>query len=222
MTRPVVVRSRRAASISRRELSSGVRLSASAAVGAVVGTIVALADSWAIGGLVAWVVAASTFLLWTWISLWPCDAERTAALARREDPSRPASDALLLGVATASIIAVALIIIPAGRTGWLSVTLGIACIAVSWIVVHTVFMLKYARLYFTEPEGGIGFNQDAKPRYRDFAYVAFTVGMTFQVSDTDVRDAEIRTTVLRQALISFLFGTIIIAVTINVIAGLSQ
>jgi uncharacterized membrane protein len=205
-----------------RDVSPGIRLSLSALVGAMAGVVVALADSWAIGGLVAWVVAASVFLIWTWTSLWPSDAGRTATLARREDPSRPVSDVLLLGVATASIIAVALVIIPAGRTGWLLVTLGIACIVVSWMVVHTVFMLKYARLYYAEPEGGIDFKEDAKPGYRDFAYVAFTVGMTFQVSDTDVQKTVIRTTVLRQALISFLFGAIIIAVTINVIAGLSR
>lgn len=201
---------------------SGVRLSVSATVGVVAGVVVALSDSWAIGALVAWIVAGSVFLLWTWISLWPSNAGQTAMLAKREDPSRPARDLLLLGVSTASIIAVALIIIPAGRTGWLLVALGIASIVVSWIVVHTVFMLKYARLYYSEPEGGIDFKQDAKPSYRDFAYVAFTVGMTFQVSDTDVQKTEIRTTVLRQALISFLFAAIIIAVTINVIAGLSR
>ena len=201
---------------------SGTRLSFSTIVGLSAGVVVALADSWAIGGLVGWVIAASIFLLWTWISLWPSDAARTAMLARREDPSRPVSDLLLLGVATASIIAVALVIIPAGRTGWVLVALGIACIVVSWMVVHTVYMLKYARFYYTEPEGGIDFKQDVKPSYRDFAYVAFTVGMTFQVSDTDVQKTEIRTTVLRQALISFLFGAIIIAVTINVIAGLSR
>ena len=201
---------------------SGLRLSVAGAVGAVAGVAVALAVSWAIGGLVGWVVAASTFLLWTWFSLWPSDGERTAVLATREDPSRSASDILLLGVATASIIAVALVILPAGRNGWLLVSLGIACVVVSWIVVHTVFMLKYARLYYTEPEGGISFNQEARPSYRDFAYLAFTIGMTFQVSDTDVKRTEIRTTVLGQALISFLFGAIIIAVTINVIAGLRR
>ncbi|MDO8307202.1 MAG: DUF1345 domain-containing protein [Actinomycetota bacterium] len=206
----------------RQPSGSGVRLVVSVLTGLLAGAVVALAGSWAIGGLVAWIVAATTFLLWTWISLWPSDAGRTAMLARREDPSRPASDLLLICVATASIIAVAIIIIPAGRTGWLLVALGISCIVVSWMVVHTVFMLKYARLYYTQPEGGIDFKQDVGPSYRDFAYLAFTVGMTFQVSDTDVEETEIRTTVLRQALISFLFGAIIIAVTINVIAGLNR
>ncbi len=222
MTRPSPTPSSPAPGSQPQAAGSGIRLGVSGLSGVLAGAVVVVAGSWAIGGLVAWVVAASTFLLWTWISLWPSDAERTALLARREDPSRPASDVLLLGIASASIIAVAVVIIPAGRTGWLQVSLGIACIVVSWMVVHTVFMLKYARCYYTEPDGGIDFKQDSQPSYRDFAYVAFTVGMTFQVSDTDVQKTEIRTTVLRHALISFLFSAIIIAVTINVIAGLSR
>jgi uncharacterized membrane protein len=58
------------------------------------------------------------------------------------------------------------------------------------------------------------------PDYRDFAYTAFTVGMTFQVSDTDITSQEMRRAVLRHALLSFLFGAVILATTINVIAGL--
>jgi len=68
----------------------------------------------------------------------------------------------------------------------------------------------------------VDFKQDADPTYRDFAYLAFTVGMTFQVSDTDIGKSAIRETVLRHALISFLFGAVIIAVTINLVAGLSK
>src|SRR5262249_2813810 len=58
-----------------------------------------------------------------------------------------------------------------------------------------------------------------QPDYRDFAYVAFTVGMTFQVSDTDIQSRVIRRTVLRQALIAYLFGAVILAVTVNVLAN---
>ena len=65
-------------------------------------------------------------------------------------------------------------------------------------------------------------NARLEPRYRDFAYVAFTVGMTYQVSDTEITSKAIRTAVLRHALLSYLFGTVIIAITINVIAGLAK
>lgn len=72
--------------------------------------------------------------------------------------------------------------------------------------VHTVFTLKYARLYYTGTDGGI----------------SFTVGMTFQVSDTDVSDKGIRRTILRHMLLSYVFGAVIIAVTINLVAGLTK
>ena len=89
----------------------------------------------------------------------------------------------------------------------------------AWLVVHTAFMLRYARLYY--PDGSIDFHQqDIKPTYGDFAYLAFTVGMTYQVSDTDLTTQPVRRTVLFQALVSFLFGAIILAVTINLVAGL--
>ena len=70
--------------------------------------------------------------------------------------------------------------------------------------------------------GGVDFNEDRRPRYSDFAYLAFTIGMTFQVSDTDLTSKAMRTTALRHALLSYVFGTAIIATTINLIAGLTQ
>jgi uncharacterized membrane protein len=68
----------------------------------------------------------------------------------------------------------------------------------------------------------VDFNQDDPPRYADFAYLAFTIGMTFQVSDTDLKTTEIRATALRHALLSYLFGSVILAATINLIAGLAH
>jgi uncharacterized membrane protein len=83
-----------------------------------------------------------------------------------------------------------------------------------------VFTSHYARLYYSHPAGGIDFNQAAPPRYSDFAYLAFTVGMTFQVSDTSLQTAAARAAVLRQALLSYLLGAVILATTINLLAGL--
>ncbi|HXL15932.1 MAG TPA: DUF1345 domain-containing protein, partial [Streptosporangiaceae bacterium] len=76
--------------------------------------------------------------------------------------------------------------------------------------------------YYEVPEGGVDFNQDEQPCYRDFAYLALTVGMTFQVSDTNLRTTAIRATALRHALLSYLFGTVILAATINLIAGIGS
>jgi uncharacterized membrane protein len=94
-------------------------------------------------------------------------------------------------------------------------------VAVSWFLVHTLFCLRYAVLYYTGEDGGISFNQKQPPRYVDFAYFAFTIGMTFQVSDTDVTDSEVRSTALRHALVSYLFGAVVIASTVNLIANIA-
>jgi len=104
----------------------------------------------------------------------------------------------------------------------LSIGLAIISVVLSWALVHTVFTVRYARLYYTGPAGGIDFNQQEAPRYTDFAYLSFTIGMTFQVSDTDLQTTQIRATALGQALLSYLFGVVIIATTINLIAGLAR
>ena len=105
---------------------------------------------------------------------------------------------------------------PPGRTA-----LAVVSVAVSWLVVNTVYALRYARLYYTDPYGGVEFTGADDPTYREFAYLAFTIGMTFQVSDTSLQTTDIRMAVLRHALMSFVFDVVIIAVTVNVVAGLS-
>ena len=97
-----------------------------------------------------------------------------------------------------------------------------ASVVLAWAVVHTVFSLRYADLYYEGEPGGIDFNEDDPPSYSDFAYLAWTIGMTFQVSDTDLKTQAIRRTALRHGLLSYMFGALIIATTINLIAGLGK
>jgi len=77
-------------------------------------------------------------------------------------------------------------------------------------------------LYYSDNTGGINFNQEARPSYPDFAYLAFTIGMTFQVSDTALQIPRVRATALRHSLLAYLFGAIILASTINLVAGLAS
>ena len=176
---------------------------------------------WVTAGLLAWVVTAAVFLVGTWLSVWRLDAAETAWLAAREDGSRPLRDLTLLAISVGTLLTVTLVIFrvhqtPPGRTA-----LAVASVAASWLVVNTVYTLRYAALYYTDPPGGVEFTGGDDPTYREFAYVAFTVGMTFQVSDTSLQTTEIRMAVLRHALMSFVFDVVIIAVTVNVVAGLS-
>jgi uncharacterized membrane protein len=86
--------------------------------------------------------------------------------------------------------------------------------------IHTVFMLRYARTHYQSPHGAVDFNEEEPPRYLDFAYLAFTIGMTFQVSDTNLTTKPIRRIALSQALLSYLFGAVIVAIAINIVASL--
>jgi uncharacterized membrane protein len=204
--------------------TAGVRVATAAAAGACAGALASLPGSWQIGTLVGWDVAAGVYVAWTWATIWRRDPAATARLALREDPGRTTADAVLLVASVASVLAVALAI-TAGRSGGpgerdLRAALAVASVALSWTVVQTVFTSHYARLYYSHPAGGIDFNQDAPPQYADFAYLAFTVGMTFQVSDTALQTSALRATALRQALLSYLLGAVVLATTINLVAGL--
>jgi len=98
--------------------------------------------------------------------------------------------------------------------------LAVASVLLSWTTVHTIFTLRYARLYYAPPVGGIGFQDHEQPSYADFVYVAFTIGMTYQVSDTDLAKRPIRSAALHHALLSYLFGSVILAVTVSLVAAI--
>lgn len=188
----------------------------------VAGVAVAPVYGWGVAALAAWLVGAGVFVLWVWIALRPLPAPHMARIAAREDAIRPLRDLVLLGLSAGTVVTVALVIFRAHENSPPKTVLGVACIAASWLLLHTVLTLRYARLYYTEPHGGVDFNRPDDPTFRDFAYLAFTVGMTFQVSDTTISKPDIRGTVLWHAVMSFVYDTLIIAVTINVIAGLSR
>ena len=150
--------------------------------------------------------------------------ETTPAGAHEQDATRGWSHAIMLLASIASLAGVGYLLMAETSKGGdvVAAAVGILSVAASWFAVHTVFMLRYARLYYTGGGNGIDFNQPTIPPYSDFAYLAFTIGMTYQVSDTDLDARNIRATALGQALLSFLLGAIILAVTINLVAGLAE
>jgi uncharacterized membrane protein len=210
----------------RNEVSARVRV----AVSFVAGVCVAVATLLVVGGRLApvagWDGSAIVYLTWMWATIWRLDAGQTEARAMAEDPGQVVADVMLLSASVISLATVVIVLIDAGNstgvTKDLLVGLGIGSVVLAWGMVHTVFTLRYARLYYGQPRGGIEFNQNEPPRYSDFAYLAFTIGMTFQVSDTNLKTEQIRATALRQGLLSYMFGTVIIATTINLIAGLTK
>jgi uncharacterized membrane protein len=201
------------------------RLLVATAVGLVAAGVVAVLSPWQLAALAGWDGAAGFFVLSVWLSVSRFSPEETRIHATREDNSRVAASLLLLSASVASLVGTGFDLMKAAHAftgGRVILTVaGILTVALSWGVVHTVFALRYAHEYYTPPVGGIDFKtRDELPDYHDFAYVAFTVGMTFQVSDTDIQARATRRTVLRHALLAYLFGAVILAVVVNVIATL--
>ena len=207
-----------------RRSPAGTRVTWALLGGAVAGAAASLFTPISASILLGWDVAVLIYLAWTWGAVQGLDPEVTAQLANREDPSTPVADLVVIGAGTAMLAAVGFALVKAGQaTGGMKaylVTLGLVSVVLSWAVVHTVFALKYARAYYSEPAGGIAFNEDEPPNYIDFAYYAFTIGMTFQVADTNITSRAVRRTTLHHALLSYLFGAVLLGLVINVVATL--
>jgi uncharacterized membrane protein len=211
-----------------RNSTSAGRLVAAICLGIVAGGAIAPFAPWQCTVLGAWIVGGGALVAMVWVAVHGFDGDETRSHATREDSARATSGLVLVSAAVASLVGVGLDLVKANQAqgaGKATLTVvAVATVAVSWAVVHTVFTLRYAHEFSSDPAGGIDFKagDGYVPDYSDFAYVAFTVGMTFQVSDTDITSRVIRHTVLRHALLAYLFGAVILAVTVNVIAGILQ
>jgi uncharacterized membrane protein len=206
--------------------TSSTRVAVMVGIGVVAALATGFAGQWPYAALIGWDAAATVFGVWVWAIMIVMGPELTAAHATKEEPGRAQSDVIVVVASIASLAAVGYVLTRASAASghdrdWLA-ALGVLSVGLSWFAVHTLFALRYARLYYGDPEGGIGFNQPSPPRYLDFAYLAFTIGMTFQVSDTDLKTSPIRATVLRQALVAYLFGAVILGAMINLIASLAS
>jgi uncharacterized membrane protein len=206
----------------RLRATAGTRVAVAIATGIVVSTATAFVTPWRVAPLLGWDAAMAVYVGWAWLGVGHLDSDATRRVAVREDSSRAAADLILILANVMNLVGVVLALFEAAEksrlgAGLINVAV-VLSVALSWTAVHTVFALRYARLYY-QRGGGIDFG-DEPPDYADFAYVAFTLGMTYQVSDTPLTSRLLRRTALRHTLLSYLFGVVIVATTINVIAGL--
>jgi uncharacterized membrane protein len=201
-----------------------VRLLVASVLGGAVALTVGNTVGWRFA-LVGWVVGAGVYVGWTRLILGGMDAAQTCRYATREDPTRTITEVIIVSASIASLGGVGYVVAAGSRSGSEAISaaiVGILTVAASWFALHTLFTVHYARLYYSDEPGGINFHDPEPPCFRDFAYVAYTVGMTYQVSDTEIGLTSIRATVLRHALLSYLLGAVVLAVTINLIAGLGS
>jgi uncharacterized membrane protein len=199
-----------------------LRLLGGTAVGLVATAAAAAAGFQWYALLIGWDALAVTYMAWTWAVIWPYDADQTASHAEYEEPGRQIVFALILGGALASLVGVGVLLANARTDHVASVapSVAVTSIVISWFAVHTLYALDYAKIYFAEkPVGGVDFNTAQPPRYSDFAYVAYTVGMSFAISDTNLTSSRMRATALKHGLLSYLFGSVIVASVVNLIAA---
>lgn len=202
---------------------SGVnRFRISAATGLVIGLATgAISDRWPVGLLVVVIATATLYVVWAHAVLWRMDPERTQVHAGEADVDDEVGDLVLLLILVASLTSVGILLLSANDADKASYAgMSLAAILTAWSMLHTMYAARYARLYYDEAPGGIDFNSDVPPQYTDFYYFSFNLGMTYQVSDTNVTTSRIRTEVLRHCLFSYIYGTVIIACTINLVINL--
>ncbi|PXX58485.1 putative membrane protein [Nocardia tenerifensis] len=176
---------------------------------------------WPFGLLILIITAAAVNVVWTLKVLLPKDFEATRAHAAAADVDDQVGDIALLLILVGSLASIGILLVSGtDKNKALYAGLAMTAVLTVWALLHTMYTARYARVYYQAPEGGIDFNSETPPRYTDFCYFSFNLGMTYQVSDTNVSDSGIRSEVLKHCLFGYIYGTVIIACSINLVLGL--
>ena len=205
------------------------RVTVGAAAGAVV-TAVLWSRNGTLSLLGGWTALALIFTAWTWLALWRFDFTETRRHASQEQPLPWVVTALVLGGAAASLVGVWVLL---GRSQDASGgvrhdsgagLMAVGSVVLSWLTIHTLYAIIYAKHYFDPRQpGGIDFNSppggEDQPCFKDFFYVGFAVGMSFAISDTNLTSTRMRATALGHGLLSFVFGSVIVASVVNLLAA---
>ncbi|MER6983765.1 DUF1345 domain-containing protein [Streptomyces carpinensis] len=199
-------------------LSAVPRLAGAVVVGAVVGAVVAEAIDTPLGVLVGIAAMEASFVVSGWFVLWPMDAATTRRYAGREDFRPVLEELAVVAAALCGLAGIAVLLL--GHSDTNHATAALIGVFMAWAALHLMYATRYAYLYYVTSAGGIDFNSDHPPAYRDFFYFSYNLGMTYQVADTNVSSSTVRATVLRHCLLSYVFGTSILATAINLVAGI--
>ncbi|UKT63141.1 DUF1345 domain-containing protein [Pedobacter mucosus] len=179
--------------------------------------------------MLGWDCFCVSLIAMHWHMFFHTSASETHLKAKIQDETRSEIFAVVLVSTFAGLLAVILLLLNKDIKP-LNLIVAILGMFLSWFLVHTTFTMRYAHLYYGDKEsivdrdkgGGLDFPGDKEPDFIDFAYFSFVLGMTFQVSDVEISSREIRRLALLHSLISFVFNTVIVALTINALAGMSK
>jgi uncharacterized membrane protein len=201
-----------------------IRIGVALPLGILGAVVVGIAAGWQYAPAAGWITAATIYLAWTWASVSPMNAEDIEHLVQQQGSTRAPSETFVVIASVASLVGVAYLLMAPnvqGPDSTIAAAVGFLSVIASWLMVNTIYALRYAVEYYTEPVGGIEFNQNDEPSFADFAYVAFTIAVTYGVTDTALQSRRTRITALKHALVSYLFGAVILAITIQVLGSLT-
>ena len=208
------------ATTDRRPISAHVRLAAAVVIGVAAGAASALFLDGLLVVLVGACAVSLAYVVMAVSVLWPMFAERTGENSVREDFQPIVQEALVVALSLVNLLTIMVILVRGGTEARTTgAVLGLLGILLTWAMLHLMYGARYAHEYYRHPQGGIDFNDDEPPRYVDFLYFSFNLGMTFQVSDTNVSTTRLRAVILRHCLLSYIFSTVILAATVNVVLG---
>jgi uncharacterized membrane protein len=208
-------------------LPAAIRMLVALGLGAIVGLLVH--HTLLVRLVAGWDAFAVATLVLLWISIYQADIDRIREVAAKEDFSRTISFLFVLVSASTSLLAVVFLLgtlhgMPSDAQVRRLVLLVVA-VGSSWLLVHTVFTLRYAHEYYDQDRdgqdnGGLDFpNDEREPDYLDVAYFAFVIGMTAQTADVSISSRKMRRLALVHCLISFGFNTALVALVINGVAS---
>ena len=179
--------------------------------------------------LFGWNLGVWFYLATVAVAMWRADQGDVKRVAVRQAES---AFAVLAVVTIGAVVAVGAMVYElsaakqagAARALWPHVALAGLTVAGSWLLVPTMFALSYASLYYgMQPGGGLAFpSRDARfePDYVDFLYYAFTIAVAAPTADVAASTREMRRLTLVQSVLAFAFNTTVLALTVNVAAGL--
>ena len=172
----------------------------------------------------AWLAGSSTMLLLSLNTMIHAEVHHIKAMAAKQDPGQHVIFGLVVAGAWFSLLAIGYLIggtkgMPQEDVAWHLALSGVTILC-SWLLIHSAFTFRYAHLYYMGHHNGLSFPSTEEPDYLDFAYFAFVIGMTGQVSDVTISSRTIRRVALAHGILSFVFNTIILAMSINLLAGM--
>jgi uncharacterized membrane protein len=220
----------------KRKLSFTIQLRLLLAL-VVAGIVIVLLPDWVhlpTRLLSAWDAAMICLLTMTWWVMVRATPDSMRRKAQQQDASRLVILSLITAAACVSVLAIAFMLRDNKHAppSLLAIHLSLAILTIvgSWLLVHTIFALHYAHGYYQDQhktlqeaeEDGLDFPREIEPDYWDFLYFSFVIGMTSQVSDVQVTSRSLRRLALLHGVLSFFFNAMILAMSINIIAGMIQ